>query len=70
MERMKRTIKECIKYKELFKRNRKREVMELYKKRTRTYGVLWKAGRPFSKEIVENSIDKTWKDSSIHYSIK
>ena len=41
--------------------------MELTKKEQELMEVLWKAGRPLSsKEIVENSIDKTWKDSSIH----
>lgn len=41
--------------------------MEFTKKEQELMDVLWKAGRPLSsKEIVENSIDKTWKDSSIH----
>ena len=41
--------------------------MELTKKEQELMEVLWKAERPLSsKEIVENSIDKTWKDSSIH----
>ena len=41
--------------------------MEFTKKEQELMEVLWKAGRPLSsKEIVENSIDKTWKDSSIH----
>lgn len=41
--------------------------MELTKNELEIMEVLWEAGRPItSAEIVQLSVDKTWKSSSIH----
>lgn len=42
-------------------------MMELTKNELEIMEVLWEAGRPLtSAEIVKMSVEKTWKDSSIH----
>jgi len=43
------------------------DLMELTKNEQEIMDVLWKEGRPLSRiEIVRLSINKSWKDSSIH----
>jgi len=43
------------------------DLMELTKNEQEIMDVLWKEGRPLSRtEIVNLSINKSWKDSSIH----
>ena len=41
--------------------------MELTKSELEIMNVLWDAGRPLTRgEILELSVDKTWKDNSVH----
>ncbi len=41
--------------------------MELTRSELEIMNVLWKAGRPLTRgEILELSVDKTWKDNSVH----
>lgn len=41
--------------------------MRLTKSELEVMSVMWKAGKPLSRnEILELSVDKTWKDSSVH----
>lgn len=41
--------------------------MRLTKSELEIMNVLWKAGRPLSRsDILDLSVDKTWKDNSIH----
>lgn len=41
--------------------------MELTKNEFEFLEVLWKAGRPLTRtEVIEYSVDKSWKDSSVH----
>ena len=41
--------------------------MELTRSELEIMNVIWSAGRPLTRgEILEKSVDKTWKDNSIH----
>ena len=41
--------------------------MELTRSELEIMNVLWKAGRPLTRgDILELSVDKTWKDNSVH----
>ena len=41
--------------------------MELTKSELEIMNVIWKAGRPLTRgEILDQSVDKNWKDNSIH----
>lgn len=41
--------------------------MELTRSELEIMNVIWKAGRPLTRgEILELSVDKTWKDNSVH----
>ena len=41
--------------------------MELTKSELEIMNVIWRADRPLTRgEILEKSVDKTWKDNSIH----
>ena len=43
------------------------ERLELTKSELEIMNVLWTAGRPLTRgEILELSVDKTWKDNSVH----